>query len=177
MKKLLKYLFFFAIVIIFNYPRKNLDSSKQVNHNNFQDKNDPVQTKNNIVKNTPAEKNEKIKPVLKKEIIEIKDVDTLLAAFTKKEPTVIMGTMDGCSHCKHVIPTFQSYSSQFPLINFLIVNGPQKNMGQLVYKETNNTIAIRGYPAFIFIRDGKIQDCLLGTNIEQLEHMLGQLEQ
>lgn len=178
MKKALKQIFLFTSTIIiiacfiFKYTNiklafpglKNRSQNSQENTILKEKLQQPTVEKMSVKKNNTTEK-----------IQEIKNIDTLLTTLTKKEPTVIMGTMDHCHFCKQAKPIFQSYPAQFPHIGFFIANGPKTNMGQIVYKETNSAIAIRGYPAFLFIKDGEIKDHLLGTNIEKLENKLSSL--
>lgn len=102
----------------------------------------------------------------------IKTIDQLLQKLTAQKPTVIMGTMDYCYFCKKAEPIFKKHAQKYPNIDFYITNGPRTNMAQHVHKESDNKIKIRGYPAFIFIKNGKIIDHLLGINIEQLEQKI-----
>ena len=80
-----------------------------------------------------------------------------------------MASMNGCYFCKKAKPIFQKHAQEHSDIQFYIVNGPKTNFAQLVYKESDNVMKIRGYPAFVFIKDGKIQDYLVGAKIEELE--------
>ena len=106
----------------------------------------------------------------KKEIIQtIKSSEDLIEQFTNQKGTVIMGSMDGCPHCKVVEPIFKKHAEQNPNIDFFVTNGLKTKMYQYVKEATNDTIRIKGFPAFLFIKNGQIQDHLLGARIEELE--------
>lgn len=108
--------------------------------------------------------------------------EDLLATLTSKKATVLMGNMQGCHFCKMVKPIFEKHAKKYSNISFYIVNGltsflindKKQNLAQIVY-EKNNKIKIRGYPTFLFIKDGKIQDHLMGVNIEMLEDKIQSL--
>jgi thiol-disulfide isomerase/thioredoxin len=106
---------------------------------------------------------------------EIKTIDELLQKLTAKQLTIIMGSMNGCHFCKKAEPIFKKYAQEYPDINFYTTNGLKTNMAREVNK-LDSTIKIRGYPAFLFIKDGKINDHLLGVNIEQLDNKIKALE-
>ena len=106
----------------------------------------------------------------KKEIIQtIKSSEDLVEQLTNQKATVIMGSMDGCHFCTVVKPTFKKYAEQYTEVDFFVTNGLKTNMYQSVKEATNDTIKIKGFPAFLFIKNGQIQDHLLGARIEELE--------
>jgi len=110
-----------------------------------------------------------------KTIQKIKTIDELLAKLTAQELTIIMGSMNGCHFCKKAEPIFKKYAQDNPDIDFYTTNGLKTNMAREVNK-LDSTIKIRGYPAFLFIKDGKINDHLLGVNIEQLDKKIKALK-
>jgi hypothetical protein len=126
--------------------------------------------------NQPQEQEQKIETITTQPthvhagtIQTITSPEELVEKFSNQRPTVIMGSMNGCHFCTIVTPAFKKHAEQYTEVEFFVTNGLKTNMSQSVKKATNDVINIKGFPAFLFIKDGQIQDYLVGAHIENLE--------
>ncbi|MBP6892132.1 thioredoxin family protein [Candidatus Babeliales bacterium] len=105
-------------------------------------------------------------------IEEVIMADELFKQMTSQKPTIIMGFMNNCPHCKTLTKFFETLPKKYTTINFIMVNGPKLNLHKEVLKLTNNQFKIPGYPSIIFIKNGKIKDMQIGGNSKTLEEKI-----
>lgn len=109
----------------------------------------------------------------------IKTVDTedeFLDIIDQKKPAIIMGSMDHCSHCKNIDPTFETLAKKHKKISFYKANGPSIKMHEHVKRESKGKFQIPGYPVFIFIKNKRIASVLIGGAPESLESAIKEFE-
>lgn len=106
----------------------------------------------------------------------ISNEDEFLCLIDQNEPTIVMGSMETCPHCKIIAPTFESYAKKNKTISFVKANGPAVNMHGAVKRESKGKgdFKIIGYPAFVFIKDKKIDSVVVGATPETLEKAINE---
>ena len=62
--------------------------------------------------------------------------DELVCLIDQKHPTIIMGSMEACPHCKTITPLFEDQAKKHTSINFVKSNGPKINMHGVVKRES-----------------------------------------
>ncbi len=105
----------------------------------------------------------------------ISNEDELLSLFDQTEPTIVMGSMEACPHCKTIGPLFDDLSKKNRSICFVKANGLTTKMHVHVKNESsrqNTDFKIIGYPAFVFIKDKKIVNVVIGATPERLENAI-----
>ena len=104
--------------------------------------------------------------------------DQFLAIIDQKEPTIVMGFMDNCPHCKHIAPVFEKLSQKHKKISFVKANGIKINMHEHVKHESKNKgdFIIPGYPSFIFIKNKRIYSVLIGGDQKSLTDAVKEFE-
>jgi thiol-disulfide isomerase/thioredoxin len=117
-------------------------------------------------------------PDLIQEITQVQDLRTILSNNT---PTVILGHMNNCPHCKSLLKVFETLPTKYPKVNFFIVNGPalklHEELGKFA-KDTklpvgpNNQFKIPGYPSIIFVKNNSPKDLQVGGNPKTLEEKI-----
>lgn len=132
----------------------------------------------------------------------IESEDGLTAALTNKKTTVIMCSMQGCGWCIKMKPLFEELAPQFSDVHFYTVDGRashlSKHVTQLSSKHetkkswlsssaqsaarkkqlltADETLQIPGFPTFLFIKDGQLQNIQVGgCSQEELEKQIKQL--
>ena len=132
----------------------------------------------------------------------IESEDGLTAALTNKKTTVIMCSMQGCGWCTKMKPIFSELAPQFPNAQFYTVDGRASNLSkhiaQLSLKHESKkpwlsssaksiaqkkellsaeeTLQIPGYPTFLFIKEGQLQNIQVGgCSKEDLENQIKKL--
>lgn len=110
-------------------------------------------------------------------IKKIATIDQFLTILDSVEPTVIFASMKNCPHCKIVKPKFKnaSLNKKHHKIKFTQVNGPALKIHKHVARESKDKFKIPGYPSFIFVKNKKIVDVLIGGEIKELEQKLKNL--
>lgn len=130
----------------------------------------------------------------------IETEDELLTIIDSNTPTIIMGSMEHCPHCKHIDPVFTSLAKQHTAsinkkktaslrkkdrssldknnkkIAFAKTNGPSINMHEHIKRESKERFQIPGYPIFIFIKNKQIDSMLIGGTPEHLESAITDFE-
>lgn len=101
----------------------------------------------------------------------ISNEDEFLCLIDQKGPTIVMGSMENCPHCKTISPVFENQSKKYKNILFVKANGPAINMHGTVKRESKDKgdFKIIGYPAFVFIKDKQIKSVMVGATQEILE--------
>ena len=101
----------------------------------------------------------------------ITNEDEFVCLIDQKHPTIVMGSMDACPHCKTITPIFENHAKKHPSISFIKANGPKTNMHGVTKRESQGKgdFKIIGYPAFVFIKDKKIVNVVVGGTPELLE--------
>lgn len=101
----------------------------------------------------------------------ISNEDEFLCLIDQSKPAVVMGSMENCPHCKIIAPVFENHSKKNKKISFFKANGPSINMHGAVKRESKGKgdFKIIGYPAFVFIRDKRIDSVIVGATPEILE--------
>lgn len=101
----------------------------------------------------------------------ITNEDEFICLIDQSEPTIVMGTMEACPHCKIITPIFEDQSKKNKNISFVKANGLAINMHGVVKRESKGKgdFKIIGYPSFVFIKDKKIDSVLVGGSRESLE--------
>lgn len=74
-----------------------------------------------------------------------------------------------CGPCKRIAPFFAKFSDQFPQITFLKVDIDE-------CEDLANRFQISSVPAFLFFKDGKVINRLIGANEAKLESLLNDLK-
>lgn len=98
--------------------------------------------------------------------------DQLLSLMDQNGPLIIMGSMDACVNCKTIAPLFSDLAKKNKSITFYKANGPAIRMHEHIKNESSRQgtdFKIIGYPAFVFIKDKKITDVIVGAIPERLE--------
>lgn len=106
----------------------------------------------------------------------ISNEDEFLCLIDQTNPTIVMGSMETCPHCKVITPAFENYSKKNKGITFVKANGPAVNMHGAVKRESKGKgdFKIIGYPAFVFIKDKKIDSVVVGATPETLERAINE---
>lgn len=105
----------------------------------------------------------------------IANEDELLSLFDQTKPTIVMGSMEACPHCKTIGPLFDHFSKKHQSICFVKANGATTKMHVHVKNESlrqNTDFKIIGYPAFVFIKNKKIANVVIGATPERLENAI-----
>lgn len=81
---------------------------------------------------------------------------------------LVMISMDGCGHCKDATPGFDEISQrpEFKDLEFLKLEKDADGVSEVV-----DTLDLGGYPAFVCVKEGKVQHTEIGFNKEKLEHL------
>lgn len=103
---------------------------------------------------------------------EVVMADELFKHMTSQNPTIIMGFMNNCPHCKTLTKFFETLPKKYSKINFVMVNGPKLSLHKEVAKLSENKFKIPGYPSIVFIKNGKIKDIQIGGNPKTLEEKI-----
>lgn len=106
------------------------------------------------------------------QVEEVTMMDELFKHLSSQKPTVIMGFMNHCSHCKTVSKFFETLPQKYNKINFVVVNGPKLSLHKEVAKLSENNFKIPGYPSLVFIKNGKISDVQIGGNPKAIEEKI-----
>ena len=101
--------------------------------------------------------------------------EDLYAALSSQRPTVILGFMDHCPHCKTLMPFFEKLEIKYPKARFFTVNGPQLSLHKLVAQLSDNKFKIPGFPSVVFVKNRKIVDLQIGGNKDTLEEKIKKL--
>lgn len=107
--------------------------------------------------------------------------DEFLNLIDQDNPTVVMAWMDNCPHCNTIKPVFNelAHDKKHKGIKFASVNGKALKIHKHVERETKDydkPFKVAGYPSFIFIKNKKIADVLVGGNEEKLKQKIKQLK-
>lgn len=100
-------------------------------------------------------------------IIELTELE-LKNALKNKQATVIVGTMNHCSHCNKLHAIFETLPEKYPMVNFFSVNGPEHKLHEKVKRESKEKFRIPGYPSIVFIKNGEIKNLQIGGNEKSL---------
>lgn len=106
---------------------------------------------------------------------EVVMADELFKHLTSQRPTIIMGFMNNCPHCKSLTNFFETMPKKYNNINFVAVNGPKLSLHKEVAKLSENKFKIPGYPSIVFVKNGKITDLQIGGNPKTLEEKIKNL--
>ena len=106
------------------------------------------------------------------QVEEVVMADELFKHMTSQKPTVIMGFMNNCPHCKTLTKFFETLPKKYGTINFIVVNGPKLSFHKEVAKLSDNKFKIPGYPSLVFIKNGKITDLQIGGNPKAVEEKI-----
>ncbi len=109
------------------------------------------------------------------QVEEVIMMDEMFKHLTSQKPTIIMGFMNNCPHCKSLTKFFETLPKKYGKINFIAVNGPKLNLHKEVAKLTDNKFKIPGYPSIVFVKNGKITDLQVGGNPKTLEEKIKNL--
>lgn len=106
----------------------------------------------------------------------ISNEDEFLCLIDQSEPTIVMGSMETCPHCKIIAPVFENHAKKNKAITFVKANGPAVNMHGAVKRESKDKgdFKIIGYPAFVFIKDKRIDSVVVGATPETLEKAINE---
>lgn len=109
------------------------------------------------------------------QVEEVVMMDEMFKHLTSQKPTIIMGSMNHCPHCKTLTKFFETLPKKHEKINFVMVNGPKLNLHKQVAEFSDNKFKIPGYPSIVFVKNGKITDLQIGGNPKTLEEKIKQL--
>ena len=106
--------------------------------------------------------------------------DAFLNALDQAKPIVIMCWMENCPHCNTIKPIFYQFAQdkKYKNISFAHANGPDLKIHKHIARETQayeKPLKIPGYPSFIFIKDKKVVDVLIGGSEDKLKQKLRNL--
>lgn len=96
--------------------------------------------------------------------------DLLTSYLDSNKPAIIFCSMNNCPHCEMVKPAFNKIASQekYGHITFALANGPKLHIHEHVKRETDGKFKIPGYPVFLFIKDKKIKNVIIGADKDKL---------
>lgn len=109
---------------------------------------------------------------------EIITIEELFDALNSEKPTVIKFYSMHCPHCKMFEKPFEESAKKYKNITFYSADGKKLNAPKVVAEFTEKyikPIKIPGFPTIIYIKDGKIQNYMIGGNpkkhIENLNNL------
>ncbi len=108
-------------------------------------------------------------------IEEVVMADEVFKYLTSNHPTIILGFMNNCPHCKTLMNFFKTLPKKYDTINLVIINGPRLHLHTEVAKLSENKFKIPGYPSVVFIKNQKIKDLQIGGNPKILEEKIKKL--
>ncbi|MBI2353201.1 thioredoxin family protein [Candidatus Dependentiae bacterium] len=115
--------------------------------------------------------------IIPKIISTIENEDQFLSLIDQDKPTIIMGSMETCPHCKIITPEFETLSKKHKSISFVKVNGLRTKMHEHIKNESlkqGTSFKIIGYPSFAFIKNKKIVYVLIGGDPKKLKDIINQ---
>lgn len=95
--------------------------------------------------------------------------DGFLSLLDQSKPAVVLCSMDNCPHCQMISPIFEKKASLYKKVAFYKANGPSLHIHDHVQRETKGKFKIPGYPVFLFIKNKKIDNVLIGASKDKLD--------
>lgn len=110
---------------------------------------------------------------------DIGNTEELLDALNSEKPTVIKLYSLHCPHCKMFEKPFEESAKKHKEIHFYSADGKKLNAPKIIAEFTekyDKQIKIPGFPTILYIKDGKIQNHMIGGNPKKHTENLNKLK-